>query len=112
MRLLMPQLDRERGNYGLKESYLARFYAEILLLPPAEADRLKHWKNPMKQPPGCPAGDFVGVLASVMQRRARSESRLTINGLNQLLDTLARAFETEKKKQTLAKIVQETTADE
>jgi len=48
MRLLMPQLDRERGNYGLKESLLAKYYSDILLLPPAEADRLKHWKNPMK----------------------------------------------------------------
>ena len=34
MRLLMPQLDRERGNYGLKESLLAKYYSEILLLPP------------------------------------------------------------------------------
>jgi hypothetical protein len=34
MRLLMPQLDRERGNFGLKESLLAKYYSEILLLPP------------------------------------------------------------------------------
>lgn len=82
MRLLMPQLDRERGNYGLKESTLGKFYSEILLLPPGEADRLKHWKNPMKQPAGSPAGDFVGVLVSVMRNRARNDSKLTIKGLN------------------------------
>lgn len=82
MRLLMPQLDRERGNYGLKESFLAKYYAEILLLPPAEADRLKHWKNPMKQPVGSPAGDFVGVLVNVMRNRARNDSKLTIIQLN------------------------------
>jgi hypothetical protein len=34
--------------FGLKESTLAKFYAEILLLPPLEADRLKHYKNPTK----------------------------------------------------------------
>jgi hypothetical protein len=48
MRLLMPMLDKDRGNYGLKESNLAKYYAEILLLPPVEAERLKHWKNPTK----------------------------------------------------------------
>lgn len=46
MRLLMPQLDRARGNYNLKETSLARMYADILMLPRKEADRLKHWKNP------------------------------------------------------------------
>ena len=105
MRLLMPQLDRERGNYGLKESLLAKYYAEILLLPPQEADRLKHWKNPMKQPPGSPAGDFVGVLVSVMRNRARNDSKLTLNQLNQLLDELARSYDTDKKKLVLARIV-------
>jgi DNA ligase-4 len=71
MRLLLPQLDRERGNYGLKESTLAKYYAEILLLPQNEAERLKHWKNPIKQVEGVVAGDFVGVLMSVMRKRAR-----------------------------------------
>ena len=66
----------------MKESYIAKYYAEVLLLPPAEADRLKHWKNPMKQPVGSPAGDFVGVLVSVMRNRARNDSKLTINTLN------------------------------
>jgi DNA ligase 4 len=87
MRLLLPQLDRERGNYGLKESTLAKYYAEILLLPQNEAERLKHWKNPIKQVEGVVAGDFVGVLMSVMRKRARQDgSKLTINGLNQQLD--------------------------
>ena len=48
MRLLLPSLDRQRGNYGLKESNIAKFYADILTLPQKEADRLIHWKNPTK----------------------------------------------------------------
>lgn len=47
-RLMMPQLDRERPNYGLKEKNLAKLYAEALMLPPLEADRLKYFKNPTK----------------------------------------------------------------
>ena len=66
MRLLLPQLDRQRGNYGLKESNIAKIYAEVLLLPHTEADRLKFWKNPAKQPAGSPTGAFVGILVQVM----------------------------------------------
>ena len=98
-------MDRERGNYGVKESTLAKYYAEILLLPPVEAERLKHWKNPTKQPIGSPAGDFVGVLINVMRNRARNDSKLTVSQLNELLDELARAFDSDKKKQIMARIV-------
>jgi hypothetical protein len=59
---MMPALDRKRGNYGLKESNIGKFYADILTLPQKEAERLKHWKNPTKQPLGSPTGDFVGIL--------------------------------------------------
>ena len=48
------KLDRERGNYGLKEQGLAKLYAEVMLLPQMDADRLKHFKNPTKQPFGAP----------------------------------------------------------
>ena len=54
----------------------------------------------------------IGVLVNVMRNRARNESKLTLTQLNQLLDQLARSFDTDKKKQVLAKIVQETTIDE
>ena len=55
-----------------------------MLLPQSEAERLKHWKNPIKQgDSGAVAGDFVGVLMSVMRKRARQDGgKLTINGLN------------------------------
>ena len=59
MRLLMPQLDRERGNYNLKETSLARMYSDILMLPKKEADRLKHWKNPQFQPIGGPVSFVI-----------------------------------------------------
>ena len=102
VRLLLPQLDRERGNYGLKESTLAKFYAEILLLPRFEADRLKFWKNPTKQPVGAPTGDFVAVLMQVMQNRCRKDPVLTVQEVNSLLDELANSFENEQKKLVLA----------
>jgi hypothetical protein len=45
------------------------------MLPPKEADRLKNYKNPTKQPAGCPAGDFVEVLLSVIKDRTKNESK-------------------------------------
>ena len=95
----MPMLDRERGTYGLKESALSRLYAQALLLPPKEQDRLKHYKNPSKQTEGAPTGDFVGVLLHVMRFRSRDESaNYTIAQINQeFLDPLASAFDLDKK---------------
>ena len=28
------------------------------MLPPSEFERLRNYKNPKKQPDGCPSGDF------------------------------------------------------
>jgi hypothetical protein len=68
----MPQLDRERPHYGLKEKNLAKLYSDALMLPPAEADRLKNFKNPAKQPSGSPSGDFTLVLMSVIEHRTKN----------------------------------------
>ena len=112
MRLLMPQLDRQRGNYGLKESNIAKIYAEVLLLPHTEADRLKYWKNPAKQPAGSPTGDFVGILVQVMQNRCRGKSELSLEQVNSLLDDLAKGFDHTQKKIVLTKLLNSTTVNE
>lgn len=94
----MPQLDRQRGNYGLKESNIAKIYSEVLLLPQSEADRLKHWKNPAKQPIGSATGDFVGILMQVMNNRCRGKSELSLARVNSLLDDLAKGIDHAQKK--------------
>ena len=98
-RLILPLLDRERGTYGLKEHALSRLYAQALLLPPKEEDRLKHYKNPAKQTEGAPTGDFVGVLLHVMKFRSRDDSAAyTVHKVNHdFLDRLAAGFTSEEK---------------
>ena len=65
-------------------------FAEALMLPPKEADRLKSFKNPAKQPAGHPAGDFVEVLLSVIKDRTKNESKqMTLPQLVKHLDQLA-----------------------
>lgn len=46
MRLLLPQWDRERGAYGLREYVLAKKYIKILGLPDKDSDaqRLLNYK--------------------------------------------------------------------
>jgi hypothetical protein len=34
-------MDRERGQYGVKEQALARLYADALALPKSDSERLK-----------------------------------------------------------------------
>ena len=53
-RLVFPKLDRLRASYGVQESFLGKFYTQILSLPEQEKQMLKHWKNPNYQPEGAP----------------------------------------------------------
>lgn len=48
LRLLLPQKDRERAVYGLKEKALARAFIKALGLDPKSPDavRLVNWKRP------------------------------------------------------------------
>jgi hypothetical protein len=50
MRLLLPQLDKERQTYGLKETMLAKSYIHLLNISPTSEDalRLLHWRRPAK----------------------------------------------------------------
>eukprot|EP01022_Parablepharisma_sp_SALTPOND_P011968 TRINITY_DN15277_c0_g1_i1.p1 TRINITY_DN15277_c0_g1~~TRINITY_DN15277_c0_g1_i1.p1 ORF type:complete len:732 (-),score=68.46 TRINITY_DN15277_c0_g1_i1:510-2705(-) len=106
------QLDRERGNYGVKEVALAKMYSEIMMLPKQEGERLKYYKNPQRQPAGAPAGDFVAVLMAVMDKRCRTDASLSVGQVNSYLDQLAKGVDNKEKKTTLAKLLNETTLGE
>ncbi|KAJ9107908.1 hypothetical protein QFC19_002651 [Naganishia cerealis] len=89
-RLLLPERDRERATYGLKETALAKCYVEVLGLDPkSEAGhRLIHWKQPR---PGDEAtGDFPSVCYEAIKSRKSTTEKggLTVDGVNILLDKL------------------------
>lgn len=46
VRLILPQVDRQRGMFNMKEAMLAKLYGEVFGLPSGEADKLKHFKDP------------------------------------------------------------------
>jgi DNA ligase 4 len=48
LRLLLPQKDRERAIYGLKEKNIAKTYIKMIPLGPKDPDavRLLEWRKP------------------------------------------------------------------
>ncbi|KAF9576505.1 DNA ligase (ATP) [Mortierella alpina] len=90
IRLLLPQLDRERGRYGLKESKMADLYITSLnILPGSDtADKLKHWKEGLRDS----AGDFSLVVRDVVASRSlvSHPQGHTIRDVNQLLTGLSK----------------------
>ena len=112
VRLMLPAFDMERSQYGLKESTLAKLYAELLSLPDREKEALKYYKNPQKALPGCPAGSFSEVLQFVLRNRVGDNSCLSIADVNRELDELANSLSKDDKKKVLAGLLQRTNAAE
>ena len=67
MRLILPDLDKERGNYGLKEAVLAKLLADALGLSKESEDakKLINWRKG-GQKAGSNAGNFSIVAAEVV----------------------------------------------
>ena len=105
VRLMIPNYDMERGQYGLKETTLGKLYAELLSLPTREKESLIHFKNPKKQIEGCPAGGFVEVLEFVLSKRIGESKNLTVEEVNNYLDDLANAMDKAEKKKVLCDLL-------
>eukprot|EP00831_Metopus_contortus_P079385 TRINITY_DN7888_c0_g1_i4.p1 TRINITY_DN7888_c0_g1~~TRINITY_DN7888_c0_g1_i4.p1 ORF type:complete len:235 (+),score=27.21 TRINITY_DN7888_c0_g1_i4:272-976(+) len=84
-------------------------YSDIMMLPRQEGERLKYYKNPQRQPPKAPVGDFVAVLMAVLDKRCRTDSHWTVGDINTHLDMLAQAVDNKEKKIVLGRICNETT---
>ena len=90
LRLMLPQLDKERSAYGIKETLLAKLFIALLQLGPNSEDamKLKNYKAP-KSSKGGP-GDFASVLYSVVKDRGygRKDSCPNISDINTELDKI------------------------
>ncbi len=71
LRLLLPNLDRRRHPYNLKEGRLAQAYISALDLAPnaPDSERLTHWRNHDINRET--AGDFAGILQIVVRSLSR-----------------------------------------
>lgn len=89
MRLLLPQADRGRAAYGMKEVALAKHYIDILNIAKesTDAQKLLHYRAPHAAKHD--AGDFASVAYFVLRNRCPDKGSLTIAQVNQYLDDLA-----------------------
>jgi DNA ligase-4 len=98
MRLIIPQEDRDRPMYGLKEKTIGKILVKLLKLNPKSEDGfgLLNFKLP-GQTANRNAGDFAGRCYEVLKNRAmrRDVGDMRIAQVNAQLDRLAAASKEE-----------------
>ncbi|KAI5201963.1 ATP-dependent DNA ligase [Aureobasidium subglaciale] len=92
-RLIVPEKDRERPMYSLKEATMAKLMLKTLQIDKNSEPgyNLLHWKLPGVKAASQMAGDFAGRCYETMAGRERLQSpgNLTVQEVNHLLDRLA-----------------------
>jgi DNA ligase-4 len=95
LRLILPDKDRDRGVYGLKENTIGKLLVKLMKIDRHSEDgyALLHWKLPGNTAAARMAGDFAGRCYEVLGKRAmRSEpGDMRIGEVNVWLDRLAAA---------------------
>ena len=112
-RLIVPDKDRGRSMYGLKEKALGKYLIKIMKIDRKSADAAKilNWKTPVQ---GSAAGDFPDRCYEVIsQRPSRVEvGDMTIEEVNDQLDELSAAAKEENQLPIIGKFYQRMNAEE
>ncbi|XP_060087717.1 DNA ligase 4 [Heteronotia binoei] len=113
MRLILPQLERERMAYGIKETMLAKLYIEVLNLPKGGKDALKllNYRTPAGSRGD--AGDFASIAYFVLKPRCVKQGQLTIQQVNILLDSVSTNNASKRKdlvKKSLLQLITQSSA--
>jgi hypothetical protein len=74
MRLLLPDNDGGRGNYGLKEKGIAKVISDCLGLKKEDYERLYHYKNPNYHQGGFGIGDFSLCVYDIAKKFCKERS--------------------------------------
>ncbi|KAL9106000.1 MAG: hypothetical protein Q9227_008908 [Pyrenula ochraceoflavens] len=94
-RLILPENDRERAMYGLKEKALAKMLVRVMKIDKNSEDgfALLNWKLPGQGATSRMAGDFAGRCFEVISKRPMrtNPGDMSIAEVNNLLDQLAAA---------------------
>ncbi|XP_067047572.1 DNA ligase 4-like [Acropora muricata] len=92
IRLLLPQLDKERGAYGIKEVVLAKYYIDILSIGKDSVDgrKLLNYRAP-KNAKQDSVADFASVAYFVLKNRCPEKGSLKVSQVNYYLDEVAKA---------------------
>jgi DNA ligase-4 len=100
-RLIVPEKDRERGMYGLKEMTLGKMLVRVMKINKDSEDghNLLHWKLPGVKSSSAMAGDFAGRCFEALSKRAMltKPGKMTVAEVNEKLDQLAVAQKEENQ---------------
>ncbi|KAE9399995.1 DNA ligase 4 [Gymnopus androsaceus JB14] len=103
LRLILPQKDRDRSVYGLKEKNLAKTYIKLIPLGRKDEDALSllNWKKPTERE------------AIVKKRSSVIEGSMNIEEVNDILDELSKAMgKQDVQSKILQRVYNRTTPDE
>ncbi|KFA52786.1 hypothetical protein S40293_00858 [Stachybotrys chartarum IBT 40293] len=93
LRLILPDKDRDRGVYGLKENAIGKLLVKLMKIDRNSEDgyNLLHWKLPGQTTASRLAGDFAGRCFEVISKRPMRTALgdMTVAEVNEQLDKLA-----------------------
>lgn len=115
-RLIMPDKDRDRQMYGLKEMTIGKLLVKIMKINKDSEDSysLLHWKLPGMRSSSVLAGDFSGRCHEVISKRPMrtTPGDMTIAEVNELLDRLGAAQKEENQRPILEEFYKRMNAEE
>ncbi|KAL4866354.1 hypothetical protein BDV12DRAFT_173099 [Aspergillus spectabilis] len=100
-RLILPDKDRDRAMYGMKEKVIGKMLIKIMKIDKNSEDGLNllNWKLPGQSTTSSMAGDFAGRCYDVVSKRPmRTEvGNMLIDEVNEKLDQLSTASKEEQQ---------------
>ncbi|GAB7343872.1 hypothetical protein MBLNU457_1835t2 [Dothideomycetes sp. NU457] len=93
LRLIVPEKDRDRAMYGLKEKTIGKLLVKVMKIDKnaEDAQNLLNWKLPGYKATTAMAGDFAGRCYEVLKKRPlhNKPGTLTIADVNEMLDRMS-----------------------
>ena len=115
-RLIIPEKDRERPMYGLKENTIAKYLIDVMKIDKQSEDgyNLINWKQPGLNNASKMAGDFAGRCYEIIKKRPMlsQPGNMSIGEVNDVLDKLAAAQGKESQTPIFAEFYNKMNADE
>ena len=115
-RLIVPEKDRDRGMYGLKELTLGKILVRVMKIDKNSEDgyNMLHWKLPGVKATSAMAGDFAGRCYEVIKKRPMltEPGDMTIAEVNELLDKLSVAQKEENQRPIIEEFYKRMNAEE
>ncbi|KAJ0425510.1 hypothetical protein BJY00DRAFT_181990 [Aspergillus carlsbadensis] len=105
-RLILPDKDRDRAMYGMKEKMIGKMLVKIMKIDKNSEDgfNLLNWKLPGQAAASSMAGDFAGRCYDVLSKRPMRTDvgSMLIEEVNEKLDQLSTASKEEQQLPILA----------